>query len=441
MMKKNSGAALTLGFALFAMFFGAGNLILPPFIGLKAGENWPEAILGFFTTGIISPFLGVLTVVLFGNRFTDLGRRTHPVVIWALAFLIMLCIGPLVAIPRTGATTFEIGIKPLFPEMSSILFAVLFFAVVYFLSASKARIVDIIGNVLTPLLLLSLSILVIRGTMFPSAVPEEGLMQPLEAYLFSFYEGYQTLDVLASVIFAGIIISAAKQKGFTTPKSKFAITMQAGVISMLGLLFIYGGLIFLGAHSGMADSENLSRTELLLYISNSILGSNGSYVISVAVAFACLTTAIALVSAMGSFLEELTRGHLKYQWGVLITCLISGVLSVRSVDEIIEYAVVILGFIYPITFTLIIILLLFGKRVFSKKPYMWSLGVSGLVSLLGVLEYFELFSSGTSTIRNILPFSEYQLDWVIPALITFLLVYVIDPSRRSEEALGSKQLD
>lgn len=441
MMKKNAGAALTLGFALFAMFFGAGNLILPPFIGLKAGENWPEAILGFFTTGIIAPFLGVLTVVLFGNRFTDLGRRTHPVVIWTLAFLIMLCIGPLVAIPRTGATTFEIGIKPLFPEMSSILFAVLFFTVVYFLSASKAKIVDIIGNVLTPLLLISLSLLVIRGTLFPSAQPQSEALPPLEAYLFSFYEGYQTLDVLASVIFAGIIISAAKQKGFTTPKSKFSITLQAGLISMFGLLFIYGGLIFLGAHSGVTGSENLSRTELLLHISGSILGTNGSYIISVAVAFACLTTAIALVSAMGSFLEELTRGHLKYKVGVLITCLISGILSVRSVDEIIEYAVVILGFVYPITFTLIIILLLFGKRVFSKKPYMWSLGVSGVVSLLGVLEYFGLFSTWTSKIRGVLPFSEYQLDWVLPALLTFLLVYLLDPASREKEALDAKEHD
>src|SRR5690606_4205501 len=104
---------ITLGFALFAMFFGAGNLILPPFIGLKSGTEWFAAVSGFFTTGIVAPFLGVLTVVLFGTSFTDLARKVNPIVVTVLAFLIMLCIGPLVAIPRTAAATFEIGIQPL----------------------------------------------------------------------------------------------------------------------------------------------------------------------------------------------------------------------------------------------------------------------------------------------------------------------------------------
>lgn len=434
-MKKQAGAAVTLGFALFAMFFGAGNLILPPFIGLEAGEHWPEAILGFLTTGIFAPFLGVLTVVLYGNKFTDLGRRIHPITVTVLAFLIMLCIGPLVAIPRTGATTYEIGIKPLWPEMNSVLFAILFFFVVFFLSSSKAKIVNIIGNILTPLLLLSLSILVIRGTLFPTAPSLPNIEPALQSYLFAFYEGYQTLDVLASVIFAGIIISAARDKGYNTPKSKLRITLVAGLISMLALLFIYGGLIYLGAHSGVGEDSGLSRSELLLRITSELLGSSGTYVISIAVAFACLTTAIALSSAMGSFLEELTNNRLPYKVGVALTCIISAVLSVRSVDEIIEYAVVILGFIYPITFTLIIILLLFGRKVFSKAPYLAALLMASLVSLWPVLEHFELFGEIPAKIRSFLPLSKHQLDWLLPSLLTFVVVQFFSKRKNEDDLL------
>ena len=124
---KNTKTSFTLGFALFAMFFGAGNLILPPLIGVKAGENWLYAVAGFFTTGIVAPFLGVITIVLNGVKFTDLGTKVNPVVVSILALLIMLCIGPLVAIPRTGATTYEVGIQPLLPGMNSVLFSIIFF--------------------------------------------------------------------------------------------------------------------------------------------------------------------------------------------------------------------------------------------------------------------------------------------------------------------------
>ena len=247
-MKNKLSTAVTLGFALFAMFFGAGNLILPPFIGLKTGTEWFAAIAGFFTTGIVSPFLGVLTVVLFGTSFTDLGRKVNPTVVTILALLIMLCIGPLVAIPRTAAATYEIGVKPLLPEFNNILFSFIFFAVVLALSISQSKIVDIIGNFLTPFLILSLGVLVTVGMLNPTAAAETTGVTAQESFIFAFHEGYQTLDVLASVIFAGIIISAAIDKGYTNAKDRFKITIAAGLISMAALLFIYGGLIYLGAH-------------------------------------------------------------------------------------------------------------------------------------------------------------------------------------------------
>lgn len=436
-MKNKFGTAITLGFALFAMFFGAGNLILPPFIGLKSGSEWFSAIAGFFTTGIISPFLGVLTVVLFGTSFTDLGRKVNPVVVTILALLIMLCIGPLVAIPRTAAATFEIGIKPVFPHFNPFVFSILFFIIVFFLSVSKSKIVDIIGNFLTPFLILSLGVLVIMGLLNPPALAQNTEITAQQSFVFAFHEGYQTLDVLASVIFAGIIISAAIDKGYTNAKDRFKITIAAGLISMFALLFIYGGLIYLGAHSGYTMSENVSRTDLLLHLSHSVMGKNGTVIISIAVALACLTTAIALSAAMGSFLEKLTYGKMGYKVGVLLTCLISGYFSVKSVDEIISYAVVILGFVYPITFALILTLLFFGKFIFSRTPFIAAVATSALVASLSVFEHFGLFTQSVEQINSWLPLSEHQLGWLLPSFVVFFIAAGFNSGRKNREEVGS----
>lgn len=424
-MKNKFRIRLTLGFALFAMFFGAGNLILPPFIGLKAGNAWWAAILGFFTTGILAPFLGVITIASFGKKFQDLGKRINPVLITVLSVLIMLCIGPLIAIPRTASTTFEIGIMPLMPQFNASLFASIFFATVLALSVSKSKIIDIIGNYLTPFLMLSLGILIVLGITDADKGSLDSHQSWLDAYLLGFYEGYQTLDVLAAVIFAGIIINAAIQKGFQQPKERFQITINAGFISMIALLLIYGGLVFLGSHAGFSADDEISRTELLLQISHGILGKSGTLVISIAISSACLTTAIALTSAMGSFCEDISNGKIKYSIGVTITCIISGILSINSVDEIISYAITILSFIYPIVFVLILTLLIFGKKVMSPFPYLLAILVTAFISLITVLASHEIFPRFTTLFNRVLPLSAYDLGWLLPSFLAFSLGILI----------------
>src|SRR5690606_31203584 len=140
-MKKKQDI-VTIGFALFAMFFGAGNLLLPPFIGLQVGDHTLITIIAFSLTGIILPFLGILSIVKSGNNIYDLGNRIHPWIAPILGTIIMLCIGPLIAIPRTGATTFEVGILPTFPNFNPIVSAILFFGLTWILSISPSKVVD-----------------------------------------------------------------------------------------------------------------------------------------------------------------------------------------------------------------------------------------------------------------------------------------------------------
>ena len=135
-------------------------------------------------------------------------------------------------------------------------------------------------------------------------------------------------------------------------------------------MFIYGGLLYLGATSNLSSSEGISYIDILKHIAYSVLGDNGGIVISVAVAFACLTSAIAIVSAMGEIFENISKGRIPYKWGVWICTLVSFALSIRSVDEIIHYAGYLLDFSYPITIALTLFVLFFGKRVQSNAPYM-----------------------------------------------------------------------
>ncbi|MBV7439904.1 branched-chain amino acid transport system II carrier protein [Weeksellaceae bacterium TAE3-ERU29] len=429
-MKGKYGAILTLGFALFAMFFGAGNLILPPYIGLISGDKWGVAVIGFFLTAILAPFLGILAVVMSGKSFTNLRAYLPEKIGILIQLLIILCIGPLIAIPRTGATTFEVGIQPIFSNFNNILFAVIFFTIVAFLSISPGKIVDVIGKYLTPTLIISLFILIIWGVAHPVISPEKIALTNKEVFKNSFLDGYQTLDVLAAVIFAGIIISTAVEKGFTAISQRIKATIFAGVIAMMALLFIYGGLLYLGAISGYPLNEETSRTALLLYISQSIFGVKGAYVVSVAMSLACLTTAIALTSATASFFQELTCGKMDYKLNVILCCVVSGFFSIMSVDEIIAYAINILLFIYPIVFSLIILVVIFSKKVKNKKPYLAGIIATAVISFLGILENLGYGVSIFIEVKNIIPLSSYSLEWLVPSLFAFVVTALVCGRKR-----------
>mgnify|MGYP003412374747 FL=1 len=423
MQNKSIIVILTLGFALFAMFFGAGNLILPPYIGLLAKDNWVEAILGFTTSGIIAPFLGIIAVLKSGDSFTDLGKRVNLKLALVLATIIMLCIGPIVAIPRTGATTFEVGILPLMPDASPIWSSIIFFAIVLVLSISPSKIVDIIGSYLTPLLLILLSVLVIVGIVNPAIIPQTTNVATSQDFAMAFQEGYQTMDVLASVIFAGIIISAARQKGFVNLKERTNIVLKSGLLAMGCLLFIYGGLIYLGATTDYQFTETSSRTQLLLHISTSVLGEYGTLAISVSMALACLTTAIALTCAVGTFFAELTNNKFGYAEAVISCTLVSALFSINSVDDIINYAGSILGFVYPITFALVIYVVLFGNKITQKLPYVVALLITTFISAFRVLAHFNIATTEINYYKEFIPLGSHNLEWVIPSFIGFIITY------------------
>ncbi|WP_410881523.1 branched-chain amino acid transport system II carrier protein [Myroides sp. DW712] len=433
MKTKSIGNIVTIGFALFAMFFGAGNIILPPIIGLLTGEEWDSAVFGFTITAIIAPFLGILAVLFSGDEFTDLGKRINKTIGIILATAIILSIGPLVAIPRTAATTFEVGLLPIWPNFNPVISSILFFAVTLTLSISPSKVVDIIGKYLTPLLLIILAIMIVMGVLHPLESTVDTGIGAVESFRKGFAEGYQTMDVLASVIYAGIIISAVKAKGYTSEESKTRITFLSGAVATSCLLFIYGGLVYLGATSGYPSNTDLKRTELLLYISNHVLGSQGTIALSLCIALACLTTAIALVCATGTFFSHLTKGKVSYKTIVIATCVFAAVLAVNGVDKIIDYAGPFLGIIYPITLTLILYVVIFGKIVKRKIPFVGAIATTTVFAL--VQFYMAMVLDPTveegltfqlnECIKKI-PLYNYDVPWLLPSFIVFVILYLFN---------------
>lgn len=429
MKDKRISHIITIGFALFAMFFGAGNLLLPPFIGLQVSDSWFWTTIGFMITTVVLPFLGIISVVLSGDSFTDLGKRVNKNVGVVLGIVIMLGIGPLIAIPRTAATTFEIGILPHFPTFSPIIASIIFFTVTGFFALSSSKVVDLIGNYLTPFLILILVGLIVMGLINSTDDHFVTRYTNVDSFLVGFQEGYQTLDVLASVIFAGIIVSAAKLKGYHTPRQKNEIVIAAGLLAALFLLFIYGGLVYLGATSGNEWSVNTKRAPLLLQISINHLGVNGTYAMAICIALACLTTAVALTSAVGSFFSELLNHKAGYRTIVIACCIASCVLSITGVDNIITYAYPFLSFIYPIVITLVLYVVFFGSFIKSTGPYMGALLATSLISFVGLLNSFGLSIPALNQVINKIPLVTYDLAWVVPSFVLFILFFLIEKWR------------
>lgn len=410
---------LFLGMALFAMFFGAGNLLLPAYLGLQTRTDWTTTFAGFSLTAILAPVLAIFAVAVSGNYFTDLGSRANVKLAYILSLINVLCIGPLIALPRAGASVYEVAIKPIIPDAQPVWVCVLFFGAVMGASFSLNRITGILGKIFAPILLFFLALLIVPGLFVGSTVDISPTIIEDRFYV-GFQEGYQTMDVLAGLIFAVLLIAGANRKSYTHVKDKIEVVVKSAILSAVCMLLVYGGLFYLGAHATV-DVANTSRSALLIQIATQYFGSNGVYLISILMILACITTAIALTAGSANFFERLTKGKLGYIEGLISITLVSTLLAITGVDGIIEYAAALLNFIYPVTLVLILSVLLFGRTIQNQKPYFITLMVTMVISLIRLLANWFPKEDLFDQLLNMLPLARFNLEWVLPAILTFVI--------------------
>lgn len=329
----------------------------------------------------------------------------------------VLCIGPFLAIPRTAATTFEIGIAPIFgSSFSPILFSIIFFALVLLLTIRPSKVVDIVGAFLTPALLICLAVLIIKGIVMPLGQPLERTLVD-NVFVTGINDGYQTMDAMAACIFSGIVIASVHQKGYTERKSMVKATIMAGIIAFIGLALVYGGLAYLGATVSPLFDDTVERTTLLVFITQSILGEPGKVILAVIVALACLTTAIGLTSSCGNYFRELSNGKLKYEVIVVVVCVFSAVVSNFGVDTIISLAAPLLGMIYPAVITYII-LGIFNDQIKNNNIFKCAIWVALILGVISVLPSVGVtgLKSIAETMNN-WPGGAFGFFWIIPVVI------------------------
>ncbi|CAH2213632.1 branched-chain amino acid transport system II carrier protein [Tepidibacter aestuarii] len=417
-MNKQNKDVIVVGFALFAMFFGAGNLIFPPALGMQTGTSWVTAFLGFLLTGIGMPVLGIIAASKAGGSLSDLADKISPTFSKILGTIIVLSIGPLLAIPRTGATTFEMGIRPLFPQVSPVLVSILFFGITLYLVMNPSDIVDKIGKILTPVLLVSLLIIIIKGIINPIGIPTDTGIQ--NSFSKGFTEGYQTMDALGSVILAGIVINSLIQKGYTDIKDQVKLSTIAGLVAASGLAIIYGGLMYLGSTSNTVFSPDITKTQLTISITERILGNTGKIIIGLAVSLACLTTSIGLTATCGQYFSKLSKGKLSYKSIVIGVAAFSAVVSNFGVEAIVKIAVPLLVTVYPVVIILIV-MNIFDDYIPNKAAYTGAVYGALCISLFDALSAIGIQISNVNSIISKLPLASSGFAWLTPAILGSLI--------------------
>ena len=422
--KKKFGAdSIVVGFALFSMFFGAGNVIFPPYLGFGAGTQWVNGFLFYFIADIGLALFALFTLLKVGGSENITGR-IGSVASNILMSAIILCIGPMVAIPRTAATTFEMSVAPLISGVSPVVFSVAFFIVVLLLSIRQSAVIDVVGKVLTPALLIGLLVLIIKGIISPLGSIVNPHVDSSFVIVNGIKSGYQTMDVLAALAFGIIILKSAQEKGYSDARESSKMIRAAAVIAGVLLLIVYFGLTYLGATSASLFSLDISRAELVIGIVERLLGKVGLVIFAVVVALACMTTAVALVSSAASFFEKLTKGRLSYATLVIIICVSSAVISNLGLDRIVAVASPILDIVYPPTLVLIA-LSWFGDRL-SRGVYRWAVIGALIASVLSTLSLYGV----SVPIVNTLPLASLGLGWIVPAAGFGIVAYVISRLRK-----------
>ena len=437
---------VSIGLMLFALFFGAGNLIFPPALGQAAGSNiWP-AVIGFLITGVGLPLLGVLAIGISGSEDSQaIAVKVHP--IFAVFFMvsIYLTIGPLFAIPRTGAVAFEIGILPFLPNDGSMnkiglfLHTLVFFGITYYLSLNPTKLVDRIGKILTPVLLITLAVILIQPVLKPMgsfALPTaEYAINP---FFKGFKEGYLTMDTLASVVFGIVVINAIKDKGVTQPKDIAKVCAGAGLIASGCLAVIYVALAYVGATSVETFGRAYNGGVVLSSVANHYLGSVGNMILGVAIIFACLTTSIGLVSSCASYFVKMFP---KFTYKQLVGgfTLFSTLVANIGLSQLISFSVPVLVALYPVVMVLIILVFFEPWINGRREVYVCSIFLTGLISLADGFQAAGILLPGVyNWLVQYVPLYDVSFGWVVPAILGVVVGYIVSCINSFKLSLASR---
>lgn len=416
---------IVVGFALFAMFFGAGNVIFPPYLGVEAGPEWLGGFSAYFIADIGLAMCAVFALLRVGSSeavTARLGKVPAAILMSAL----ILCIGPMVAIPRTAATTFEMAIVPNISGVSSVVFSIIFFAIILFLCIRQSAVVDIVGAILTPLLLIGLAVIIIKGVATP--LGEIALTPNADNVILG--------GIKARLPDHGRARSAAvwhhnpperSLQGLHHQRPEVQDRLRARYPRRCAAARRLHGLCYLGATVSTQYGLEIGRAELVMAIVEALLGKAGMIIFGVVVGLACVTTAIGLTSSAAAYFTELCSEKVPYKAFVIVICVFSAVASNLGLDRIVSIAAPVLDIVYPPALVVIFISLIIpnANDYVSRGAALGAVGASILCAFkVPAMENLPLYDMG--------------LYWILPAVIFGLLALglaaIVKPRKSEAEA-------
>lgn len=421
---------IMVGFTLFAMFFGAGNLIFPPALGFSSGEYFWTAIIAFVLTGVGLPLIGVIVGSISKDGYKESLKNINPA--FAVIFMVAsyITIGPFFAIPRTATTAYEMSIVPFLSEntgMWLLIFSLVYFIVVLLLSLKPGTLVNSIGQVLTPLLLIGIVLLIaVAGyTYFNNPInPAVETFEGSSAFTTGFTEGYLTMDAIAAIAFSVLVLNSIRQLGVTNRKDLLIGTIKSALLAAVLLAAIYISLGWLANRVDLGgaavDDQNLG-TFLLTFMSDEVFGIFGPILLGLIVLFACITTGTGLIVSVSEYFNSILP-KVPYKVWVVLFVLISFGLANQGLNQVIATSVPILSIIYPVAMTTVLLLIL---TYFIPSPRLSLQIPVFLVSILSVIAvvhrngWFEM-----SWIES-LPLFSSSFEWIPFMIVGYILGYLI----------------
>ncbi|CAM1360066.1 branched-chain amino acid transport system II carrier protein [Tenacibaculum xiamenense] len=410
-----------IGFALFSMFFGAGNLILPPSLGKSASDSWFLVTIGFFLTAVIIPFLGILAHAKLQGTMYDFGKKVAPL-FSTIYCIVVYIISVALPAPRTASVTHEMAIEPYF-EINSLITSFIYFSLVFVFTLNRSKVLELLGKFLTPLIIFILLAIIFIGIFNP---PGNMIASEFSTPLVSgILEGYQTFDAIGAIVVGGVLVISMNFKKDASFKLKQRFITKAGIIAGLGLLIIYAGLIFNGALFSGVFKKGATRAEVLSSLSMQTLGNIGSTLLSVLVALACFTTAVGIITGTADYFKGLFKNSPRaYFITALVACILGVAMGQLDVHKIIVVAIPALMFIYPITIMLIILNVL-PVKLASSLSFKLVIIITFIFSIPDFLQFF-IDAETLAPIKNTIPLAQHHLGWVIPAFVVLVLVNIYE---------------
>ncbi len=448
MKRMSKGEILTVGLMMFSIFFGAGNLIFPPALGQAAGSNSIIAMMGFLVTGVGLPLLGITAIAMQGGKYVEfMNRKTYPWLATALLVILYLTIGPVFAVPRTGAVSFEIGIRPFLAAedltLGQFIYTMFFFGATYYLAMTPNKLIDRVGKMLTPALLIFLVILFVKSFVTPLGE----VLDATGAYItapFSqgFQDGYQTMDLLASLSIGTIVVNAIRMRGTTDNKSVSKICIISGFITVALMTLVYGSLAYIGASSASVLGGVENGGQLLAGAVGIFFGPAGNLLVAFIIALACLTTSCGMISGTAWYFNKLSNNRISYARLVQVSTAFSFVVSNVGLTQIIALSVPFLVAIYPLVIVFVVLSLFDGIIGWRYSIYRLAINVTLFFAVLDGLAAAGIkFPALTEVLTAYVPFYDIGMGWFVPAVVAAACGWVLSSFRdaRDNDALTAEQ--